>query len=896
MYKKYIVFICFIVSTFSSFGQKGNMSKGDRYFDLNMFKDAIPYYEEASKEGKPKDKEAALNQLANCYRIIGEFELAEKTFTKILKNKKTPPESYLNYGLALKASAKYSEAIAAFDKYKSKNPADSATANRMIKSCVMAQSWLDEVVKYDVKLVEKVSEESPDFAAVYYKNGIVFSSTREDSKKPLLNFSGTNTTAALDYYYTDISVPVDSIKRPVLFGNINTVLHEGPATFSKDFSRIYITKTVSSGKSLSAKRLKTLQIFKSEKDSAGNWKEAVSAFSFNSSSYSIGHPSITPNGDRIYFMSDMPGGIGGTDLYYADLMKNGEWGKPVNLGVPINTKGNELFPFISEENILYFSSNMHPGMGKLDIFSANLSEGGTWSEPENLRTPINSIGDDFAFVKQNSYKRGFLSSDRFNGKGADDIYSFIEAGAIQLHAEGTRISVLDQTFYDGIIYKLVNDSTKEERILTSVNGKYEISLDTNVSYTLTARKDGFKYARIGLIRNIAEKNHHLNLAIKPFDKPVKVGGSLLSLDSTQTKEGPKLRNSTVFLLKNENEMMRQSVDDSSNYFFDVELTKGKVFRLVDDAVIVKEEEKLTQNDSIVKDTLVTYVSLKGNVLCDGKPVDNAQISFVVNSNVEKNTSSTSVGEFSFEHVSTTQKFQLIATKSGYDSVTMNIDFSTTPFDSSKVITILMSEKFKVHVSGVVKSKDSVVAQAQLDVYSNIEEMKTHYTNDEGKFKFSVNPDGQYSMTVNKKGFLPAKTDLPINDLNDSSEIQLNIQLDSLKMDQVMTINIYYEFDKSDIKRESELELDKFVSFMKINPTVSIEVSAHTDERGSDSYNLNLSKERARKVMNYLVSEGGVRKDRIISNGFGENKPIVKNAQTDEEHQKNRRTEVKIIGL
>ena len=112
----------------------------------------------------------------------------------------------------------------------------------------------------------------------------------------------------------------------------------------------------------------------------------------------------------------------------------------------------------------------------------------------------------------------------------------------------------------------------------------------------------------------------------------------------------------------------------------------------------------------------------------------------------------------------------------------------------------------------------------------------------------------------------------------------------------MTINIYYEFDKSDIKRESELELDKFVSFMKINPTVSIEVSAHTDERGSDSYNLNLSKERARKVMNYLVSEGGVRKDRIISNGFGENKPIVKNAQTDEEHQKNRRTEVKIIGL
>jgi outer membrane protein OmpA-like peptidoglycan-associated protein len=112
----------------------------------------------------------------------------------------------------------------------------------------------------------------------------------------------------------------------------------------------------------------------------------------------------------------------------------------------------------------------------------------------------------------------------------------------------------------------------------------------------------------------------------------------------------------------------------------------------------------------------------------------------------------------------------------------------------------------------------------------------------------------------------------------------------------MTINIYYEFDKSDIKRESELELDKFVEFMKINPSVSIEISAHTDERGSDSYNLNLSKERAKKVMNYLVTEGIIKKDRIISNGYGENRPIVKNAQNDDEHQKNRRTEVKIIGL
>jgi outer membrane protein OmpA-like peptidoglycan-associated protein len=343
-------------------------------------------------------------------------------------------------------------------------------------------------------------------------------------------------------------------------------------------------------------------------------------------------------------------------------------------------------------------------------------------------------------------------------------------------------------------------------------------------------------------------------------------------------------------------MMRQSIGDSSDYFFDVELTKGKSFRLVDAVVPSDKDAVFQKNDSIIKDSVGTYYAIRGNVICEGKPVDNAQISLLVNNKEEKNTSSTSIGEFVFEHLLSSNKFQLIASKYGYDSATTEIDFSLNPFDSSKVYTILMYEKNKIHVSGVVKSKDSVVAQAQLDVYSNIEETKTHFTNDEGKFKFSVNPDGEYSMTVNKKGFLPAKTDLPINDLNDSTELRLDIQLDSLKMNQVMTINIYYEFDKSDIKRESELELDKFVEFMNINPTVSIEISAHTDERGSESYNLNLSKERARKVMNYLISEGKLGKNRIISNGYGENRPIIKNAQSDEEHQKNRRTEVKIIGL
>ena len=180
------------------------MEKGDRYYDLNLFNEAIEFYLLASKEGKAQEKEAAMIQLGNCYRITGQFEEAEKTFQKILKNKKTPASSYLNYALALKASSKYTEAIASFEKYKQKNPSDSSTATRMIKSCLLAQHWLDEEIQYDVNLVDKMNGEAPDFAANYYQNGVFFCSSRDGSMKPLINFSGSEAAAALDYYFMDI--------------------------------------------------------------------------------------------------------------------------------------------------------------------------------------------------------------------------------------------------------------------------------------------------------------------------------------------------------------------------------------------------------------------------------------------------------------------------------------------------------------------------------------------------------------------------------------------------------------------------------------------------------------------------------------------------------------------
>lgn len=922
------------------FSQKGNMEKGDRYYDLNLFTEAIEFYLLASKEGKAPEKEAAMIQLGNCYRITGQFEEAEKTFQKILKNKKTPASSYLNYALALKASSKYTEAIASFEKYKQKNPSDSSTANRMIKSCLLAQHWLDEEIQYDVNIVDKMSGEAPDFAANYYQNGVFFCSSREGSMKPLINFSGSEASAALDYYFMDISGSVDSIKSPIQFpGKLNTVSHEGPGSFTKDFSTLYITKTITSAKSKSSKRLKTLQIFVTKKDSAGNWKIPVSAFNFNSFQYSTGHPSVSKDGNRVYFMSDMPGGVGGTDIYYTQKQKNGTWGKPINLGKPVNTVGNELFPFISNDSVLYFSSNMHPGMGKLDVFSTKQLEDSLWAEPENMRPPINTIGDDFGFVKDSKGNRGFLSSDRFNGKGADDIYTFSHHDPFEINVEGPKIQILDQTFYDGVVYKLVNDSTKSEQILKTELGMYSAVMEPNTSYTLVARKNGFRYAKVSLMRQIPPLGNQISFLLRPMDKTVKVAGTLYKLDSSQTSIQSKMPDSPISLLENDAEISNKHTDTSSRFSFNYELTSGNSYLLIDNESIQLPENVLSdtgkvmdsvavlsdfnfadtlhsdsthflatnQSDSLKIaplpkvfkiDTSIVAEKLlfKGMLNSDGKKMSNVALKLYNGDSLQQSAKSDGMGMFQFVLNSQVPEYTIFASKPGYESKEVTIKTIDYKNGGTAILRIEMIEKERVDVNGVIKSRDTLVINAQIDLYSSIEDVKTQLTDNNGAFKFSLNPDGEYSMTVNKKGMLPKKVDIAFENIGENGDLDLAIEMDSIRVDEVLTMNIYYEFDKSDIKHASELELDKFIAFMKINPNVKIEISAHTDEKGTDAYNLNLSRERARNVMDYLLEEGRIDKKRIVSKGYGESMLIVKNAQTEEEHQMNRRTEIKILGL
>lgn len=561
-----LVLSCFFVT--SLFSQK-NSEKGDRYFDQNQFETAIKYYLLETKSGNKKASEHSMRRLADCYRIIGEFEKAEDTYRKILKRKKKDPVNYLNYGLSLKSSAKYAEAIVQFNEYILLKPED-PMGKVFLVSCDSAQKWLDETIGKEVKNIEKINTEFSEFSPVLYsQNKLLFSSSRQGSKEALISFDGGGEIHRLDLFSIDmnlISTKENTKTDIVNFKDINSPMHEGSACFSRDGKDIYFTKTVKGKKDSKTNGiLYTLQIYYSKMDSTGKWSTPISAFEFNSMEYSVGHPSLSYDEKTIYYMSDKPGGFGKTDIYYSIKQQDGKWGKPINAGNLVNTFGYELFPYITESGKLYFSSNSHPGMGQLDIFSSTYSDN-KWSNVQNLKPPINSIGNDFGITLDGKDNRGFFSSDRFNGKGAEDIYSFSDEIPLNISLSNDTLKFSDKNIFDDSKYKLINEKDSTETELSSANGFFFVRLENNIDYILVSKKNGFPYNKINLNLFKDTVTDNFELKLNASSKAITIEGV-----STSNKKNPSTEKRAIYISKNENK-------DDSIY---IEIDNNNCFKFKD---------------------------------------------------------------------------------------------------------------------------------------------------------------------------------------------------------------------------------------------------------------------------------------------------------------------------
>jgi tetratricopeptide (TPR) repeat protein len=405
--------------------------------DLSKARDMMSYYDyngamnllEASMREATKVNLEALEALAECYRKTGELSKAERSYNWLLKTDNYSSEAHKYYGEVLMYFEQYAAAKEQFQNYLEKTGTN-PLVSRLIVSCDTAMAWTlkrDSSV-FKIKNENLLNTKYSEWGAIVSKDGnsLIYVSDRP-SRKSTNDLSRPYRVRKPNYQEVDSVVNsnrplrlASSAVYPLLCEDYNL----GPIVYARNGKTMLYTRTssingkINDGVTLFERRLEIEEAVLS-----GNAVEKTRSFEYNKpADYSVGHPCLNLNGNILYFVSDMPGGYGGTDIYFSVRTAQGGWSSPINLGPVINTEGNEMFPTMDDEGILYFSSNGHPGYGGMDIFRAK-GYRNNWTAIENLRAPINSGGDDFYLVFDGK-ENGFFASNRRGGLGGDDIYSF----------------------------------------------------------------------------------------------------------------------------------------------------------------------------------------------------------------------------------------------------------------------------------------------------------------------------------------------------------------------------------------------------------------------------------------------------------------------------------------
>lgn len=483
MKKLYIPILLFAGLSLSLTAQEKSRKElqGDKYAFRYSFDKAIDSYSHAKQlttEGQ--------RRLAESYHNMGQNTEAEAVYAKLISSQNgVLPEDYYNYAMILKGNGKYDEANKTMDKFADLKPDDLRA-----KSYTDTKAEFPNLLKDDGKskiLHLDFNTAAQDFGTCFYKDKVVFSSTRAVVKmiKRSYNWNGK---PFLNMYVS--AVDGTQLKKPEIFDkSLDGKMHDGPAAFNADGT--YMAYTRNHLKDKSKDKIVELQIcFSNLKD--GKWSEPE-LFTYNSSDYSVGQPFLTSDGRTMYFTSDMPGGFGGSDLYRTTKDASNAWSKPENLGNKVNTEGDEMFSFLEENKMtLFFSSNGRSGLGGFDIFSSPVN-GKDFGLACNAGTPLNSQYDDFACIIDEKTNKGYFSSNRSGGSGDDDIYS---VELLKVAETGKKIQGFamdkNQKVLPGTFVSLSDDKNKViDTATTKGDGAYSFAVASDKNYRLTGTKQKY---------------------------------------------------------------------------------------------------------------------------------------------------------------------------------------------------------------------------------------------------------------------------------------------------------------------------------------------------------------------------------------------------------------------
>ncbi len=463
--------------------QDGKLRKANKLFEKFSYPEAAEAYKKIlAKEDSPDAK----IKLAECYRMMNRPLDAEYWYSQVVDLGESDDINKLHYGYALKANGKFEEARQMFLEYSHLVPADTRGL-RQEEACSMAEFFLTDPSIYTITNLSINSAESDFGPAIFKDKGLVFASARGmQFKDKMYNWTGK---PFLDLYLSDRegdSGPT-ALGAPRFFkGELNTWMHEGTVTFNNDFSTMYFTRDnyYKGRKGKDEEGVIKLKVFEA-KWKGDKWSD-IKELPFNNDQFSCGHPALSNDGQALYFVSDMPGGYGETDIYVS--YKTGDsWGSPENLGPEINTEGREMFPFLSADGVLYFASDALPGLGGLDIFSSKNMEG-VWTPPENLRYPINTNADDFGYIIDAENEEGYFASNRAGGKGDDDIYAFNKATFM---INGVVVQCETQDPIESAVVQLLENEVVMQEFTTYADGAFTFPIEAGKTYTVIASKANF---------------------------------------------------------------------------------------------------------------------------------------------------------------------------------------------------------------------------------------------------------------------------------------------------------------------------------------------------------------------------------------------------------------------
>ena len=485
-------------------------------------------------------------RMAECNRLINNTPRATSAYMNALRYDYPDSIVSLRLGQMYQKSGKYMDAIRHYNDFLLLNP-ESQLALNGIKGSELAPQWKQNPNRYIVKRMEKFNSRRGEFCPMLYGEKYdqrYFTSSRtpkganKDKDETISAITGQRNN---DFFLVKQDEQGNWLAPVELEDEVNTEFDEGTPSFSKDGNTMYYTYCAQDPEGP-----RTSEIYVSTRSSA-KWGKGTRASIVKDSVTALGHPAVSPDGKYLYYVSDAVGGFGGKDIFRSRLVGN-DFGPMENLGPDINTPGDEMFPYVRDSVTLYFASNGHPGMGGLDLFKATQDSTGKW-HVENLKAPINSMGDDFGITFEGDKEKGFFSSNRNDARGYDHLYSF-ELPVITIFIEGI-VSDVDENPIEDATVRIVGKDGLNEKVLAKKDGTYRVELERDIRYVMMASARGYLNQNFELKTGPEEKNetYIVDFYLSPISKPVVIENIFYDFDkATLRPESQKALDEMIKML------------------------------------------------------------------------------------------------------------------------------------------------------------------------------------------------------------------------------------------------------------------------------------------------------------------------------------------------------------